>query len=139
MWQITNVVFKTSENKQWFFSDVRCHIARWKTMALLQQEKWHHIVTRRAIINHLVTKISNLWRPTLLVIRNKNVVIHAEFPVKILDFEPEDGCNGALEAACGRISSLKKLKTQFESKTFLILLNWYQAQVVQSWVKVIQG
>ena len=48
---------------------------------------------------------------------------------KSLIFEPEDECNSALEAACGRISSLKTVKTHFESKTFLILLNEYQDDV----------
>ena len=46
--------------------------------------------------------------------------------MKILNFEPEDGCNSALDAARVRISSRKKSETQFESKTFLIFLNWYQ-------------
>ena len=36
--------------------------------------------------------------------------------MKILNFEPEDECNSALEAACGRISSLKTVKTHFELK-----------------------
>ena len=52
--------------------------------------------------------------------------------MKILNFEPEDECNSALEAACGRISSLKTVKTHFESIIIiilLILLNWYQDDV----------
>ena len=46
--------------------------------------------------------------------------------MKILYFDPEDECNNALEAALERILSRKKAKTQFESKTFLILFSWYQ-------------
>ena len=51
------------------------------------------------------------------------------FLMKILNFEPEDGCNSALDAARVRISSRKKAETQFESKTFLIFLNWYQDDI----------
>ena len=46
--------------------------------------------------------------------------------MKILNFEPEDECNSALDAARERISSRKKAETQFKSKKFLIFLNWYQ-------------
>ena len=70
--------------------------------------------------------MSNLWRPTLPGIAHKNVVTHAESWWKPLIFEPEEECNNALEAAHERILSWKKGKTQFESKTFLILLIWYQ-------------
>ena len=39
--------------------------------------------------------------------------------MKILNFEPEDGCDSALDAARVRISSRKKAETQFESKNSL--------------------
>ena len=45
--------------------------------------------------------------------------------MKILNFEPEDECNSALDTARQRISSRKKVETQFESNTFLIFLNLY--------------
>ena len=40
--------------------------------------------------------------PTLLVIRRKNVVAHAESLSKILNFEPEDECNSIPVAASER-------------------------------------
>ena len=70
----------------------------------------------------MLFKRSNLWRLTLLVIRHKNVVNHAESLLKILNFEPEDEWNSITVAAFERISSRKKAKTQFEPKAFLILL-----------------
>ena len=47
----------------------------------------------------------------------------------ILGFEKGDECNNALDATRERISSRKKAETQFESKTFLIFLNWYQDDI----------
>ena len=85
--------------------------------------------------------MSNLWRLTLLVIRHKNVVTHAESLLKIFNFESEDEWNSIPVAAFERISSRKKAKTQFEPKTFLILLivtrmiylseNWNNSTVVK--------
>ena len=58
--------------------------------------------------------------PTLLVIRHINVIAHAESLSKILNFELEDECNSIPVVAFERISSRKKAKTQFETKTFLV-------------------
>ena len=41
-----------------------------------------YVVTRKAILNPLLTKMSNLWRPTLLVNGHQNIVTHLEYLVK---------------------------------------------------------
>ena len=82
-------------------------------------------MTGIAILNPLLIKISNLRSPALYFNGHKNVAAHEQQ----LNFEPEDGCNSALDAARVRISSRIKAETQFESKTFLIFLNWYQDDI----------
>ena len=73
--------------------------------------------------------MSNLWSPALYFNGHENVVAHEKFLMKILGFEKGDECNSALDAARERISSRKKAETQFQSKTFLIFLNWYQDDI----------
>ena len=72
--------------------------------------------------------MSNLWSPALYFNGHENVT-HETFSMKILGFEKGDDCNNALDAARERISSRKKAETQFQSKTFLIFLNWYQDDI----------
>ena len=72
-------------------------------------------MTGIAILNPLLIKISNLRSPALYFNGHKNVAAHEHFLMKILNFEPEDGCNSAPDAARVRISSRKKAETQFSS------------------------
>ena len=64
--------------------------------------------------------MSNLYRPTLLVIRHINVIAHAESLSKILNFELEDECNSIPVIAFERISSRKRRKPNLKQRHFLL-------------------